>query len=42
MMMDAFGVEIPSYISPVLTFAIIGYFVFKSVKFNRKNELEII
>jgi hypothetical protein len=40
MMADSFGVEIPSYISPLLTFAIIGFFVFKSVKLNRKNELE--
>jgi len=42
MMMDAFGVEIPSYVSPVLTFVIIGYFVFKSVKLNKQNELKII
>lgn len=42
MMADAFGVHIPSYVSPLLTFAIIGFFVFKSVKLNRKQELEII
>lgn len=35
MMMDAFGIEIPSYVSPILTFIIIGFFVFKSVKFNK-------
>lgn len=36
MMADAFGVHIPSYVSPLLTFAIIGFFVFKSVKLNNK------
>lgn len=38
MMADAFGVHIPSYVSPLLTFAIIGFFVFKSVKFNKKTK----
>lgn len=42
MMADAFGVHIPSYVSPVLTFAIIGFFVFKSVRLNKKRELEVI
>ena len=42
MMADAFGVHIPSYVSPVLTFVIIGYFIFRSLKLNRKNELEFI
>lgn len=35
MMADAFGVHIPSYVSPLLTFAIIGFFIFKSVKLNK-------
>ncbi|MFA6386728.1 MAG: DUF475 domain-containing protein [Candidatus Paceibacterota bacterium] len=35
MMIDAFGGEIPSYISPLLTFIIIGFFVYKSVKHNK-------
>src|SRR3989339_1803822 len=39
MMADAFGVHIPSYVSPLLTFAIIGYFVFKSVKLNKQLKL---
>lgn len=39
MLIDAFGGHIPSYISPLLTFAIIGYFVYKSVK---KNKLELV
>ncbi len=37
MMAHAFGVKIPDYISPVATFAIIGFFVLKSIKFNKKN-----
>lgn len=36
MMADAFGVEIPSYISPIVTFIIIGYFLYKSVKHNKE------
>jgi hypothetical protein len=35
MMADSFGVNIPSYISPLLTFAIIGFFIVKSVRHNR-------
>lgn len=37
MMADAFGVHIPSYVSPVLTFVIIGFFVFKSINKNKKD-----
>ncbi len=36
MMMDAFGVEIPSYISPIITFIIIGFFIVKSINNNKK------
>lgn len=36
MMMDSFGIEIPSYISPVITFMIIGFFVIKSINLNKK------
>ena len=32
MLLDAFGSEIPSWMSPVITFAVIGYFYWKSVK----------
>jgi len=35
MLLDAFGIEIPYYISPLLTFIIIGFFVYKSVKHNK-------
>lgn len=32
MLADAFGIHVPSYISPVATFAIVGYFAWKSKK----------
>jgi len=41
MMVDAFGGHIPSYVSPLATFAIIGFFVFKSVKLNKLSEKTI-
>lgn len=37
MIMDAFHIEIPYYVSPLLTFIIIGYFIIKSVKHNKKE-----
>jgi len=42
MMADSFGMEIPSYISPIVTFVIIGFFVIKSVRLNKKKIQEII
>jgi len=30
MLIDAFGGHIPAYLSPILTFGIIGYFFWKS------------
>ena len=35
MLADSFGVEIPSLVSPIATFAIIGFFLFKSIKLNK-------
>jgi hypothetical protein len=32
MLLDGFGVHVPSYISPVITFAVVGYFFLKSKK----------
>jgi uncharacterized protein len=32
MVLDSFGVEIPSYVSPLMTFGIVGYFFLKSKK----------
>jgi hypothetical protein len=36
MLADAFGKELPAYLSPVITFIIIGYFMYKSVKNLKK------
>jgi uncharacterized protein len=30
MIMDAFGVHIPPYVSPIITFSVVGYFFYKS------------
>jgi hypothetical protein len=38
MLVDAFGGHIPSYVSPLATFAIIGFFVYKSVKQNNSQK----
>jgi hypothetical protein len=35
MLLDAFGLHIPSYVSPAVTFAVVGYFMYKSIKFAR-------
>lgn len=37
MLVDAFGFHVPSWISPVLTFAVIGYFWWKSVAHAKMN-----
>ena len=36
MLVDAFGMEVPSYISPLVTFIIIGFFIIKSVNKNKQ------
>ena len=38
MLMHGFGVDIPSWISPVITFAVIGFFFWKSVREKRRKE----
>jgi len=38
MLLDSFGFEIPSFLSPVITFGIVGYFLYKSVRFARYME----
>lgn len=40
MLADSFGVHIPSWLSPVVTFIIIGYFFYTSVREIRKEELK--
>ena len=32
MLMDSFGVHIPQWVSPVLTFVVVGYFLYKSTR----------
>ncbi len=39
MVAESFGAHIPEWVSPVITFAIIGFFFFKSVKALRKEEM---
>jgi hypothetical protein len=39
MFLDAFGVEVPAYVSPLVTFVIIGFFIIKSV--NKNKELAL-
>jgi len=39
MLLDAFGFHIPSYASPLMTFAILGYFVWKSIKATKTVQL---
>jgi len=39
MIADAFGIHVPSYVSPLLTFIIIGYFIIKSL--NKNKELAL-
>jgi hypothetical protein len=37
MLADAFGIHIPSYVSPLTTFAVVGFFFWKSLKYNKLN-----
>jgi hypothetical protein len=37
MLADSFGVHIPSWVSPVCTFLVIGFFFLKSVRSNRED-----
>ena len=39
MLADAFGMHIPSWVSPVSTFLIVGLFFWKSIIFNKKQVL---
>lgn len=35
MLADAFGVHIPSYVSPITTFSVVGFFYWKSLRHNK-------
>lgn len=39
MLADAFGVHIPSWVSPLTTFAVVGFFFWKSLRHNKINAL---
>lgn len=37
MLADAFGAHVPSYLSPLTTFAVVGFFFWKSLRHNKQN-----
>jgi uncharacterized protein len=38
MILDSFGLDIPSFVSPVITFGVVGYFLYMSIKVIPKKE----
>lgn len=38
MILDSFGFEIPSFVSPIITFGVVGYFLYMSVKAMPKED----
>jgi len=45
MILDSFGFEIPSWISPIITFGVVGFFFWKShehLKRNKKKNREVV
>jgi hypothetical protein len=38
MILDSFGFEIPSFISPIITFGVVGYFLYMSIRAMPKKE----
>ena len=40
MIPDSFGIEIPSYLSPIITFGVVGYFLQKSMRVARALDRE--
>jgi len=40
MVLDGFGFHIPSYLSPIVTFGVVGYFLLKSIRVARALERE--
>lgn len=39
MLLDSFGYHIPVWVSPVITFGIVGFFLFKSIRANGEDEM---
>jgi hypothetical protein len=40
MLLDSFGLPIPVWFSPVITFAIVGFFLWKSIRYEGALEAE--
>jgi hypothetical protein len=40
MLLDSFGFHIPPWLSPIITFGVVGYFFYKSVRFARYLDLK--
>lgn len=40
MISEAFGLHVPEYLSPIITFGIVGYFMWKSVKHNKQTAIQ--
>jgi small-conductance mechanosensitive channel len=32
MILDSFGLGIPAFVSPIITFGVVGFFLFKSIR----------
>lgn len=39
MLLDSFGFHIPVWVSPVITFGIVGFFLVKSIRYDGSNEM---
>ncbi len=37
MILDSFGIKVPSFVSPIITFGVVGFFLLKSLRFIRQN-----
>jgi hypothetical protein len=38
MVLDAFGIKSPSWLSPLITFIVVGFFLYRSIQWNRAAE----
>lgn len=41
MILDGFGAHIPNYLSPIVTFGVVGFFFLKSIVHNKKNGITL-
>lgn len=42
MMAEGFGIHVPQYVSPLITFSLVGLFFWKSVVYNREHPEEVV